>query len=166
MPTYGSNQVPIDPQFMDADLGALQNRAGDSGFMGRFLKEKFVAIANALKSVLSVATLAAVNYQPGDIKLSLRQYDRTGDINQMPGFVPWIPDLELRKADYPNLYAAIGSASTQDEPTVETFKLPAHNNGYIRLASEDEGTGNRLQEFATGASTPVDGIRIFAWIKT
>ena len=105
------------------------------------------------------------HWQPGDIKFALQKLD--GDLQldeQMPGFIPWLPGLELRKDQYPQLFDKIGNFEPASNETDETFKLPDHNNGYVRIGAQSDSPGNRVNTLSTGAD--YDGVIVSAWIKT
>lgn len=167
--TQSANEIQMDPRQIDyfgssAQPTGVRDMAGFFRFFQQFAETLKNILTGFRESMLSVRRL----HQAGDVKLAIRKVQDPPDLNQMPGYVPWIPGYVLNKTDYPALYAIIGSADPADSPSVTTFTLPDHENGIIRIGAITENPTNKatneIQPYASGTGPTV--IVVSAWLKT
>ncbi|HRW56131.1 MAG TPA: hypothetical protein P5081_24930 [Phycisphaerae bacterium] len=165
MPQFSANsEITVDRRDIGV-FGLAPASAMPSGLFGVIWRRFIEVLSPILNTIRNNQILLRLFWGPGDVKVSLRKIRpdlRPED--QMPGFVPWISGLRLAKADFPGLYAAIGNADATDDGSAETFMLPAHDNGYLRIAGDSETPGNVVTEIDTGSA--VSGVLVALWIKT
>lgn len=165
MATEGvQSEIRIDSRDIGAFARVPASTGASPGFK-QFWQQFLYVLATMLNTIRKNQIVLRLFWAPGDLKTSLRRIDPTKSFDrQMPGFIPWIPGLELRKVDYPGLYAAFGTSDTTDTGDAETFTLPPHGGGYLRIAGDGDTPGNTVTAIDSGSA--VGGVLVSIWIKT
>lgn len=145
------------------ELGEVEG-INDFEALRAFLKRQSAAL-DSIVTRLHADTLAnSTLIRPGELLWTIASRDGAKDESR-PGFIRFSRErLRLRKADYPDLFAAIGNEDSDD---TDWFLLPDLGNRVPLVSGEaDNPPGATPVAGVAGSSTGYDTMAYDVWIKT